>query len=282
MMKYAINVPNFGEYGHPRTLASLAQEAEASGWDGFFVWDHLQLFYPPRQVPVTDPWIALAAVATSTTTIKLGPMITPLARRRPWKVARETVALDHLSDGRLILGVGLGTPPEEYSAFGEVADPRVLGDKLDEGLDVLTGLWSAEPFVYVGRHYAIHDVQFTPPPLQTPRIPIWVAGTWPNRRPLRRAARFDGVFPFIAGNFDLPTPDQLRQIVSVVHDHGASSGDFVVTLAGQTPGEDPDESARIVASYAEAGLTWWQEAPVGMGGSIEDMRRRIRQGPPRY
>jgi alkanesulfonate monooxygenase SsuD/methylene tetrahydromethanopterin reductase-like flavin-dependent oxidoreductase (luciferase family) len=280
-MKYAINVPNFDEYGDPRTLVSLAQEAETAGWDGFFVWDHLHFYYPPRDVPVTDPWIALAAIATATTRIRLGPMITPLARRRPWKVARESVALDHLSAGRLTLGIGLGEPAEEFTTFGEDGDRRVRGEKLDEALAIITGLWSGKQFSYEGQHYRVDGALFAPPPVQSPRIPVWVAGTWPSLRPLRRAARFDGVFPFIAGNFDVPSPDQLREIVGFVGKHRTSAEPYDVTLAGATPIGDTAKAAEIVASYAEAGLTWWQEELSGRRGPLDEMRRRIRQGPPR-
>jgi alkanesulfonate monooxygenase SsuD/methylene tetrahydromethanopterin reductase-like flavin-dependent oxidoreductase (luciferase family) len=281
-VQYAINVPNFGDYGDPRTLVSLAQEAEASGWDGFFVWDHLHFYYPPQRVAVTDPWVALTAIATATRSIRLGPMITPVARRRPWKLARETVALDHLSGGRLTLGVGLGEPAEEFSTFGEVAEPRVRGDKLDEGLAVLTGLWSGERFSFAGQHFTVRDALFLPPPLQQPRIPVWIAGTWPSHRPLRRAAQFDGVFPFMAPNFALPSPDQLREIVTFVRALRTTSAPLDVTIAGSTPGDEAARAAEMMAAYAEAGLTWWQEELTGRRGSLEAMRQRIRQGPPHY
>ena len=279
-MKYAINVPNFGAFGDPQVLVGLAREAEAAGWDGFFVWDHMLGFEIPQGVPITDPWIALAGAAATTSRIRLGTMVTPLARRRPWKVARETVALDHLSGGRLVLGVGLGVPPEEFSSFGENPDPVVRGDKLDEGLAVLTGLWRGELFNFAGTHYTISNVQFRPRPVQEPRIPIWAAATWPNKRPLRRAAKLDGVFPFIAPDFALPTPAQLREITAFVQKERAVDAPFDVVLAGESP-DDSAEAAAFMAAYAEAGLTWWQEGLSERRGSFEAMRPRSRQGPPR-
>ena len=282
-MRYAINVPNFAEYGDPHTLVELACEAEDAGWDGFFIWDHLHLFVPPRRVPVTDPWIALAAIATATSRIRLGPMVTPVARRRPWKLARETVALDQLSHGRLILGVGLGEPRDaDFAVFGEDPDPRVRAEKLDEGLEILAGLWGEQPFTYQGSHYTVRDALFSPPPAQSPRIPIWVAGTLPHLRPMRRAARWDGVVPLLAGNFGLPSPDQIRETIAYIRAHRDGDGPFDVVLAeGNTPGDDPAAAAAIVAPYAEAGLTWWQEGLHGRRGPLEAMRQRIRQGPPR-
>ncbi len=282
-MKYAINVPIFGEYGDARLLCSLARDAESAGWDGFFVWDHLQFSDPPTRIPFTDAWVALSAIAVSTQRLRIGPLITPVARRRPWKLAREAVALDHLSGGRLVLGVGLGEPPvADFAAFGEDPTPSVRAGKLDEGLDVLTGLWSTQPFSHDGRYFTVRDAIFLPPPLQQPRIPIWVAGTWPNRKPMRRAARWDGVFPFMAGDFALPTPGQLHDIVGYVMEQRTAEGPFDIVLAGDTPGDDPDAAADFVASYAAEGLTWWQEGLSSQRGPLSAMRARILQGPPRF
>ena len=179
-MNFGIDVPNHSAYSDPRLLVELACEAEAAGWDGFFIWDHL-VRWNDRRIPVVDPWITLAAIAVKTERICLGPMVTPLARRRPWKLARETVTLDHLSGGRLILGIGLGSrSTAEFKAFGDEGDPKARAAMLDEGLEVLAGLWSGHAFSYSGKYYQIEETQFRPPPVQSPRIPIWVAGTWPN------------------------------------------------------------------------------------------------------
>ena len=283
-MQFGIHVPNFGDYGDARTLAELAREAEDAGWDGFFLWDHLQFFDPSQRVPVVDPWIALSAIAIATHRIRLGPLITPIARRRPWKLSRETTSLDHLSGGRLILGVGLGNPPEsDFAAFGEPSDPRVRAGMLDEGLAVLTGLWQGEPFSYKGQFFQVRDALFLPVPLQRPRIPIWVGGLWPHRAPFRRAARWDGVFPTDAtsGGMRLLDPEQVEQVSRYVAGHRPSAQPFDLILSGATPGDDPGHSGDIVAPYAAAGATWWLEPLHGFRGPLEAMRVRIRQGAPR-
>ncbi len=219
-MRRAIFVAPFEELSEPALVASLAQRAEARGWDGFFVWDHLEYREPVRRV--ADPWITLAAVAVATSRVIIGPMVTPLARRRPHQLARETVTLDRLSEGRLVLGVGLGserTGEFDPARFGEEGSPRERARLLDEGLERLVAFW---------------DGEFEPRPVT--RIPIWVAARWPNRRPLARAARYDGVFPI-----DLPGPDALGDYVA-----GLDVADVVVTAKA---GEDP-------APWAEAGATW--------------------------
>jgi alkanesulfonate monooxygenase SsuD/methylene tetrahydromethanopterin reductase-like flavin-dependent oxidoreductase (luciferase family) len=169
-MKFAFDTPQFGAFADPRLLAQLAHEAEDAGWDAFFLWDHIQVGWPD---PVADPWIALAAIAMATSRILIGPIVTPLYRRHPWKLARETVTLDHLSGGRVVLGVGLGDDVfGEIRTFDGPMDPRTRAAMLDEGLAVLLGLWSAEKFSFEGAHYTIRDAQFLPAPLQKPRIPI--------------------------------------------------------------------------------------------------------------
>lgn len=282
-MRFGINVPNFGEYGNPRLLAVLAREAEEAGWDGFFVWDHIQFFDPSAPVPVVDPWIALAAVATATERIRFGPMVTPLARRRPWQVAREAASLDQLSGGRLILGVGLGgLPAEEFAAFGEEADARVRAQKLDEGLAILAGLWTGELFSFQGEHYRVAETRFQPTPVQSPRIPIWVGGSWPNKAPMRRAARWDGAFPASNENngMALLSVDEVRDIAAYVAAHRTAEGPFDLVIGGETPGDDPAQATALLAPYAEAGVTWWQEMLHGFRGPLAAMRARIAQGPP--
>ena len=190
-MRFGLYIPCYGDYADPHRMSELARQAEEAGWDGLFISDHLQFqWLTPSPQPVGDPWILLTAMAMSTQRIRLGILVTPLARRRPWKLAREAVTLDHLSAGRLILGVGIGGDwLGEYSAFGEPADDHLHGEQLDEGLQVVAGLWSGAPFSFHGAHYHIRDVQFLPPPVQQPRIPIWIAGGWPRKRPFRRAAQ---------------------------------------------------------------------------------------------
>jgi alkanesulfonate monooxygenase SsuD/methylene tetrahydromethanopterin reductase-like flavin-dependent oxidoreductase (luciferase family) len=282
-MRYAVNVPNFEDYGDARTLAGLAADAEAAGWDGFFVWDHLA-FVKAWRLRIADPWVLLTAVALATERLRLGPMVTPLPRRRPWKLARETVTLDRLSGGRLVLGVGLGEPPEdEYGSFGEPTDPVVRAAMLDEGLEVLTRLWSGETVSFQGRHYRVDQVAFQPTPVQRPRIPIWVAGAWPRPGPLRRAARFDGSCPLkvdATGELATLEPDELRQLLAVVRRHRADpAAPFDVLLGGTTP-PDPAAARAMLEPLAEAGMTWWQETVDPRQTDLATFRRRVRQGPP--
>ncbi|MEO8953157.1 MAG: LLM class flavin-dependent oxidoreductase [Ktedonobacteraceae bacterium] len=279
-MQFAIDIPHFGPFSNPHVPAELAHEAEEAGWDGFFVWDHInyKLAGVPGPVVIADPWIQLAAIALRTRRIKLGPMVTPLPRRRPWKLAREAVTLDHLSAGRLILGIGLGSDRSgEYSDFGETADAKIRGEMLDEGLAVLTQLWSGEEFSYEGRHYQLSQVQFLPKPLQQPRIPIWIAGFWPNKKPIRRAAKFDGVFPLMRER--ALTPDDFREIIDSTRVQRTQASHFDVVVGGQTSGTDKAQDAAQVASFAEVGATWWMES-FYPHHTLEQVRERIQQGPP--
>lgn len=288
-MKYAINIINFGDCGDAATLAELARTAEDVGWDGFFVWDHIA--WDGRIMPMVDPWVALTAIATSTNRIRIGAMVTPLPRRRPWKFARETVSLDYLSSGRMIVGVGIGDALAEFKNLGEVADPKTRGAMLDEGLQVVNGLWSGKPFSFVGEHYTVKDAQFLPATLQQPRIPIWVGGKWPNRAPFRRAAQWDGVFPIFSGTDPESYPAQIREMILFVLDHRESDDPFDVTVQGTTPGNDLIRAVEVAAEYAEAGVTWWQEAinerrpdlikRAGRASWLDAVRWRIQQGPPR-
>jgi alkanesulfonate monooxygenase SsuD/methylene tetrahydromethanopterin reductase-like flavin-dependent oxidoreductase (luciferase family) len=227
-VKRGIFVAPFDELMEPRLLAELAQSAERNGWDGFFLWDHLS--YRPPVRAVADPWVALAAIAYATERIRLGPLVTPLSRRRVHKLARETVTLDHLSAGRLTLGVGLGSSRSgEIERFGEVADPRERARLLDDGLRILSEYWNGG---------------LEPPPVQKPRIPIWVAGRWPSRRPVRRAAQWDGMFPI-----ELPDPDALATLAAEVRElrpDGAGEFDLVAEISR---GGDP-------SPWSAAGATW--------------------------
>jgi alkanesulfonate monooxygenase SsuD/methylene tetrahydromethanopterin reductase-like flavin-dependent oxidoreductase (luciferase family) len=265
-LRSALWLPLFGDLADPVAAARLAAEAEEAGWHGFFVWDNLSWREPVREV--ADPWITLAATATATERLRLGPMVTPLARRRPAKVARETVTLDRLSGGRLTLGVGLGSDRfgAEYSGTGEQLDDRLRGQMLDEALQVLAAAWSGRPVQHRGAHYTIDGLRFLPRPVQQPGVPVWVAGYPGNARPLRRAARYDGFFPI-----NLEHPDQLAEITAALagsREDTASPFDIAVALP---PGADP-------APYARAGATWWLtefEPTV----SLDQVRGVLRDGP---
>src|SRR5215218_7024737 len=163
IMRFGINIPPFADFSNPRVLAELAHEAEVAGWDGFFIWD--AMFFDPTFHPIADPWVSLAAVALGTQQIRIGTMVTPIARRRPWKLARETVSIDRLSNGRLTLGVGIGDPAQwEFGWFGEEQDARTRAEQVDEGLEILQGLWTGEPFGFQGQHYQLHELIFKPRP----------------------------------------------------------------------------------------------------------------------
>lgn len=279
-MHFGILVPNFGNCcGSPRELAELAVDAENSGWDGFFIFDHI-LYSNNEHVPLVDPWIALAAIAMNTKRMRIGPLVTPLARRRPWKLARETVSLDHLSNGRLTLGVGLGDPADvEFTSLGENGEDRTRAAKLDEGLEVLVGLWRGESFSYLGKHYEVRNVQFLPRPLQSPRIPIWVAGRWPRREPFLRAARWDGVFPLGLARGSKLSPDEIRKVFSFIRKHRADTSAY--DLVATSGDNDHGNYNEMLRAYAAAGATWWMKDVRRWRNSREELGSRICKGPPR-
>ena len=249
-VKRALFVPNFGDFAEPRAFADLAAEAEREGCDGLYIWDHILI---EDATPMADPWVALAAATTLTERIRLGPMVTPVPRRHPWKLARELVSLDRLSDGRVDFGVGIGFPPDtEFGTFGHETDARVRADKLDEGLEVITGLWTGEPFSHTGEHYHVERSTFLPVPIQQPRIPIWVAATWPNKRPFRRAARWDGVFPLLVTDdgFGQMTYDDIAMMADYTRSHRVADGPFDFVI-GYNDAED-----RSVEDLEGLGATW--------------------------
>ena len=276
----AIGVPNVGSFGDPTLLVNLAVAAEEHGWDGFFVWDH-QLWWDPEW-DVTDPVVVVAAVAARTARIRTGILVNVLARRRAGKVARESVTLDQLSHGRLVVGAGLGSLAEEFTAFGEPGDAKGRAARLDESLDLLEALWTGEPVTFRGEHLTATAVTMLPRPVQRPRIPIWVGGRWPVKAPFRRAARWDGVMPTHTGYGlgETMPPDELRAAVRYTREHRTATGPFDVALEGRTDGTAPDRGGAHVVPYIEAGLTWWIEALGWWRGTPDDAMARITQGPP--
>ncbi|GHO57328.1 LLM class flavin-dependent oxidoreductase [Ktedonobacter robiniae] len=256
-------VPTIGKYSDARLLAELAHAAEEAGWDGFFLPDTLHFgSYSGTEAGLTcDPWIALAAIAMRTKRIKIGLLVTAVPRRRPWKMARETVTLDHLSQGRLILGVGIGAVYDRgFDAFGEETDVKKRSKMLDEGLAILQGLWSGKPFSYSGQYYRVQEITFVPPPLQAPRIPIWVAGIWPRTGPMARAARFDGVYPVTLTASGIPTqltPTDISQIKHWMNERRTQSSHFDIVANGPIFDAVHNIQARAtLRAYAEAGATW--------------------------
>ena len=277
-MHFAIYVPNFGTFGNVQTVVELAQLAEASGWSGFFLWDHVLPDADSSEGPVADTWLALAAIACATQRIRLGALVTAFPRRQPWKLARESVTLDHLSQGRLVVGAGIGGDWwREYSAVGEAADPRLHGEKLDEGLEVLTRLWTGEPVSFEGRHYTLDQARFLPTPYQSPRIPIWIAGVWPGTRPFRRAARWDGVFPI--GRHGDPTPQDVQEMVAYIQRHRTTTHSYDVVISGRMVEKEAEDARELLQQYASAGVTWWLES-FWPDAPLANVQTVIAQGPP--
>lgn len=282
-MLYALNLPNGGNWSDPRTLARLAQLAEDAGWDGVFVEDYI-VWQSQQHVPTYDPWILLAAMATRTKRVRLGTNVTPLARRRPWKVAREAVTLDHLSNGRFILAVGLGDTGESVGAdisftnFGEGTDARQRAQKLDEALDVIVGLWSGEPFHYDGKYFQVQEVRFVPRPVQTPRIPIWVGGGWPLKGPAQRAARWDGsrLYKHRTGSM---TPVDIRALRAFVEQQRGSLEGYDIVVGIDRKNADMDKEGAYLPSLAEAGATWLAEYLSPDLVDLERVRAHIARGP---
>jgi len=294
-MRFAVDVPNFGDFADPRVLADLARRAEQSGWDGLFVWDHVTHRKELRRA-IADPWVLLTAAALATERIRLGTMVTPVARRRVSKLAREVTTLDRLSGGRMILGAGLGAPiPDEFGSFGETIDPKVLAARLDEGLTALNLLWSGEPVTFRGRHVVVEDVVFRPTPMQRPRVPVWIGGEWPARPPMRRAARWDGAMPILLdgdgdGDGDgarrrprQPDAATVAEIHGFLADQRVATGldrePFDLVVSGMSP-VAPAAAADLVGPLAEAGATWWAECVWDDLERAEPMVRRVDQGPP--
>ncbi|HEU4541151.1 MAG TPA: LLM class flavin-dependent oxidoreductase [Jiangellaceae bacterium] len=259
-MRFGVNMPNVGD---PAALVELAAAADRAGWDGFFLWDHI------HALPALDPWVVLGAIAQRTRTIKLGTLVTPVARRRPWKLAKEVCTLDHLSGGRVILGVGLGIPPEaEYGAFGEPTAARTHAAMLDEALPVLDSFLRGERVDHDGVYYQVH-AQLSPACFQQPRPPIWVAATLPNRRPIERARRWDGIYPLRAGAAGAPSPDELAELIAEL---GRPEGFDVVSALSV---------GVAAAELAEAGVTWALDGLRSPDESWDEVRRRVDAGPPR-
>ncbi len=275
--KFGLGVPNGGDFADPIRLAALARDAEAAGWDGFFLWDHVIRRQP--WTPMVDPWVTLAAVAAATERIIIGPMVTPLARRRVSVVARQSVTLDRLSDGRLLLGVGLGAPDDEFTRFGEDADPKRRARILDESLDALQLLWSGESVSYHGEHVVIDDVEFRPTPVDD-RIPIWVAGGWPGGAPFRRAARFDGVWPVAKAGGYLAV-DEFIECVAAVRDFRGGDEPFDACFIDRSPAGGDGETSDKIGRLSGGNMTWWIDSLDDPTVRFEQHLSRVRAGPPR-
>ncbi len=273
----------------PHPCADLAQLAEESGWDGVFIPDCIAIKTPTiPPLPAYDPWVTLAAMAVATRRVRLGTMLTALPRRRPWKLAREVMTLDHLSHGRAILAAGIGAAQDDAGFFkvGEPMDLKTRAELLDEGLAILDGLWRGQPFTFHGRHYHVDAMTLLPRPVQQPRVPVWVVGVWPRPRSLDRALRYDGLVPQKKPQpREAPgplTPDDLRAIRAYIAEHRAADSPFDLIAEGETPTGSSHQAAEQVRPFAEAGATWWLESRWSAGDDWESVvRARLRQGPPR-
>lgn len=270
-MRYGFVLPS----GDARAVAEAARGAEAAGWDGFFVADC---------VWGIDPWVSLAAAAMLTEHIRLGTMLTPVSRRRPWKLASETATLDNLSRGRVVLAVGLGAIDTGFEAFGEVTDRKARAELLDEGLAIIAGLWQGQPFNFDGEHYHVRETTFfpPPPPAQQPRIPVWVVGAWPSAKSMERVARWDGLLPAKVGpeGTGQATPDDIRAMAAfIAQRRPANAAPFDIIVEGETPGADPRAAREVIHPWRAAGATWWLETRWS-AEHLDEALERIRQGPP--
>ncbi len=276
-MKYGFVLPS----GDAQTAADLAYEAEQAGWDGFFVWE-----------PVwgIDAWVSLTAAAMRTEHIRLGTLLSPISRMRPWKLASETTTLENLSGGRVILSAGLGAINTGFETFGEETDRKTRAELLDEGLEIISGLWGGQPYEFEGKHYQVKPTDFFPPPspIQQPRIPIWVVGAWPRMKSMRRVLRFDGLLPVVMdpdGQFRETTPDDIRQMKAFIDENRKLPTPIDIFMEGETPGEDREQANEIVHKWEDAGATWWIEALWNVDRDASGrrlVRQRLLQGPPGY
>jgi alkanesulfonate monooxygenase SsuD/methylene tetrahydromethanopterin reductase-like flavin-dependent oxidoreductase (luciferase family) len=268
--------------GDIHEIAAMAAEAEDAGWDGVFYWDGMAI---PGADLIYDPWVTLATVAMCTERVRFGAIVTPPARRRPWKLARETMTLDHLSRGRIVLLVGLGALDDPgFGGVGEPTDRRIRAELLDESLEILTRAWSGVPFTYEGKHYQMAEMTFRPLSVQQPRIPIWVVAIWPRPKSVARALHYDGIMPYLAGPDGGPaaaTPDDVRAMVAAAREHKGEGAPFDIILDGTTPTNDAHAAREQVLPLAEAGATWWIESN-WQNASVASLRQRIAAGPPSH
>jgi alkanesulfonate monooxygenase SsuD/methylene tetrahydromethanopterin reductase-like flavin-dependent oxidoreductase (luciferase family) len=279
-VKYGLSLPTGGECGDPRFLLELGERAEQAGWDGVFLEDYVSYQGNPT-APTCNSWVVLGAIAVRTERIRLGTMVTPLARRRPWNVAREAAGIDQLSVGRMILGVGVGDTGESVTAdasfvrLGEERDPRQRAELLDEGLEIIAGLWSGEPFSFEGKHFRVEELTFRPPPVQQPRIPIWIGGGYPNPRPTQRAARWDGACLFRdthGGPWEDMAPEDVRALRAA-----AGTRPYTIAVGGRGREDDWDSELEHIRAVADASADWWIEwVPPG---DREGMRESVKRGP---
>lgn len=266
-------------YGSVDQILEMAKEAENYGWDGVFTWDGISI----GETNTYDPWAILAAMSMITERVRLGAMVFALPRRRPWKVAREAITIDHLSKGRLVMPVAMGATPDGgiSRVNTDTEDRKVRAKRLDEALEILKLAWSGETVSFEGEQYQMKDMIFRPKPVQRPRIPIWNVGAWPREKSMQRTIRWDGIIPMDAEDAFAPVgPEMLREIAAWIREHRQADSPFDVVVEGVTDGADVAGTRDRVAPLAEAGATWWIESRWSPEDTPEVLLERIRQGPP--
>jgi alkanesulfonate monooxygenase SsuD/methylene tetrahydromethanopterin reductase-like flavin-dependent oxidoreductase (luciferase family) len=282
-MQYGFVLPG----GEIRDFGEYAVAAEEAGWDALFLPDALGI--ETKNYPAFnwfDPWVMLAVMAERTERIKLGTMLTALPRRRPWKLAREVSTLDHVSNGRMILASGVGAAKDDggFYKVGEAMDLKVRAQLMDEGLEIVNGLWRGKPYSFSGQHYTVKKMTMLPRPLQKPRIPLWVVGVWPKQKSVNRALKWDGIIvqTYREDKRSMPvtTPDDIRDIKRYVEKHRKKRAPFEIITGVPTPGKNRQKAVAMVQPFLEAGATWWLDA-LWSANDKQATLTRIKQGPPR-
>ena len=274
-INFGVYIANFGIFDSPTDYLDLAILAEQKNWDGFFLWDHT---VGQRGIPASESFTTLSAIAAKTHSIKIGTTVTGLPRHKPWLLARQIATIDHISKGRFTLGIGLGGP-EEYSTFNEENQPIILKEKLEESLEIIQGLFTQKQFSYQGKHYQIKNFGFQPKPIQNP-LPIWVGGGWPHKAPMKRAARYQGVFPINGVSDDGLTSNDVKDILDYIKKYRDSLEEFDVVIFVYTTGKKEDDD--WAKEYIDVGVNWLVEVIYPGRGSKEDIFNRIQIGPPTY
>lgn len=277
-MRYGMNVANFAALGDVRTQLEIALAAEDAGWDGYFIWDHVSF---PGMTRHADPWITLGVIASQTNRLRLGTSVTPIARRRPTKLAREILTLDALSDGRFIFGAGNGDNAEEFDQLGDEKDLRIRAQMLDEGLALLRALCTDDEVAFEGRHYRAQTQGFGFP-ASGRQIPIWLGSTWPKQRPVSRAARFDGIIPILEPYTKHISPSEVRDLVAFIRERRERDEPFDVVIPQMGLTGDSGRDRERMNELAEAGATWMLDAVFPGAEPLADVLARVRRGPPRF
>lgn len=269
-MKYGFILP----FGDARVAAEMARDAEQAGWDGFFMWE---------PVCGVDAWVGLAAAAMQTTHIRLGTMLSPISRMRLWDLASRAATLDRLSEDRVVLSVGLGAIGTGFAEFGEVTDRKLRAERVDESLDIVTGLWQGQPFSYQGKHYQLQALADAAPPrlVQQPRIPIWVVGAWPHPKSMERAFKYDGLIPHgLHAENEIQYQAFVEMMRSIRAQHKQATP-FDIVIDYKVSKAQRGDKQETLRRWSRAGATWWIEG-LWEATELQEVQRHIAQGPPRF